>query len=136
MVTGKGKAEGRAEQSPPKLYGKYINGQNWQCPNSPSGAHHWVQDSDNPNLWRCKYCEAEMYDQGGFNFMRSENRETHKKLGCHGCRFADRKALRLGKVCCTYPGRVIVEAKGKCKNRKEDKPEPAKVARPKKTPKK
>ena len=68
--------------------------------------------------------------------MKNENREMHNKLGCHGCRFADRKALRLSKVCCTYPGRIEVDSKGKCKNRRGDKTESAKRARPKKAPKK
>ena len=49
--------------------------------------------------------------------MKNEYREAQKKLGCHGCKFAERKALRLGKACCTYPGRISVDSKGKCKNK-------------------
>ncbi len=54
--------------------------------------------------------------------MKNEYRDMQKKLGCHGCDFASRKALRMGKTCCNYLGQVSVNSRGKCKNRKGPKP--------------
>ena len=42
----------------------------------------------------------------------------HQRLGCYGCKFADKEAL--GKdACCTYNGRIEVDEDGRCKMREE-----------------
>jgi hypothetical protein len=44
--------------------------------------------------------------------------EMHERLGCYGCKFADKETL--GKdACCTYKGRIEVDDDGKCKMREE-----------------
>ena len=35
-------------------YVDYLNGENWRCSNSPTGAHHWVIGHQTT----CKYCLA------------------------------------------------------------------------------
>ena len=40
-------------------------------------------------------------------------RMAHNKLGCYGCKFADKKSL--GKCsCCTYPSQLEIDEDGKC----------------------
>ena len=44
--------------------------------------------------------------------------KMHRRLGCYGCKFADKEAL--GKdACCKYNGRIEVDDEGKCKMREE-----------------
>jgi hypothetical protein len=44
--------------------------------------------------------------------------KMHERLGCFGCKFADKETL--GKdACCTYKGRIEVDDEGKCKMREE-----------------
>jgi len=40
-------------------YKRYLRNKSWQCPKSPTNAHHWIGDSENRALLRCKYCGAE-----------------------------------------------------------------------------
>lgn len=37
---------------------KYVKSNEWQCPKSPTGAHHWVEHShaDLPGVFYCKWC--------------------------------------------------------------------------------
>ena len=44
--------------------------------------------------------------------------KMHERLGCYGCKFADKE--NLGKdACCKYNGRIEVDDEGKCKMREE-----------------
>jgi hypothetical protein len=44
--------------------------------------------------------------------------KMHRRLGCYGCKFADKEAL--GKdACCKYNDRIEVDEEGRCKMREE-----------------
>jgi len=40
----------------------------------------------------------------------------HRKLGCYGCKFADKKALGVG-ACCQNINGVLPDIEGKCNRR-------------------
>ena len=45
--------------------------------------------------------------------------ESHKRLGCNGCKFADEKCLGM-KPCCTFAGKLAVDGEtGKCLSKRE-----------------
>ena len=41
-------------------------------------------------------------------------------MNCHGCRFCDEKALKKGKICCTYAFQLMVDKNGTCLTRREN----------------
>ena len=38
-----------------KGYRKYVESKMWQCEDSPTGAHHWIETSEH-GTFKCKWC--------------------------------------------------------------------------------
>lgn len=45
--------------------------------------------------------------------------ETVEKQGCKSCFFFDPLAIKEGKPCCTYPGKLTFNKKGICQRKRK-----------------
>ena len=65
---------------------RYVKSKVWKCKDSPTGAHHWVQNVDpesNLNLdempFICKYCRGVKYMESFYTYSGWEGWNSKKK---------------------------------------------------------